>query len=199
VFTSDNGPAINKGSRGGKSYPLQGGKGLPSEGGFRVPCVMRWPGRIAPGRLSGEIITAMDIMPTFSEAIGVTIPGDHTIDGRSVLDVITGVENAQSPHNAFFYYSKGRLRAVRQGPWKLLFQHRDGAATPWRLFNLATDISETTDVKSDHPDIVDQLTELAQQKRAELGDAGTGQTGEARRPLGRVDKRGRVEDVYMME
>lgn len=145
VFTSDNGPAI------GSAGPLKGRKGSTFEGGQREPTVVRWPGKIPAGNANDELMTAMDLLPTFTRLAGAEIPSDRVIDGKDVWPVLTG--EAKSPHKAFFYHRHDKLEAVRSGPWKL--RVKDGK--PLALYNLSDDIGETTNVRKDNPTVVKKL------------------------------------------
>jgi len=182
IFTSDNG---SRGDRGGSNQPLKGGKFNTWEGGLRVPCIMRWPGTIPVGRVSPEIVTSMDFLPTLARLTGAEPPADRIIDGKDVAALITGKPGAVSPHDAFFYYLGDRLQAVRSGPWKL-HVWRDGAALR-ELYNLETDLGETRNVAADHPEMVRELEAKADSIREDIGDAARGITGRNCRPVGRVD------------
>lgn len=129
IFTSDNGslgdrppPWGSKEPLGGSNLPLRGAKGRTWEGGQRVPGIVRWPGRIAPGQVSDEIVTAMDLYPTLAALCGGAVPDDRIIDGRDISGVLLSGE--ASPHEAFFYYWMNHLEAVRSGRWKLHFSKR---------------------------------------------------------------------------
>ena len=78
-LTSDNG---SRGDHGGSNAPLRGAKTSTWEGGQRVPCIMRWPGRITPGQVTAEVATAMDFLPTFAGVAGASLP-DKKIDART--------------------------------------------------------------------------------------------------------------------
>ncbi|WP_442512194.1 sulfatase family protein [Novipirellula sp. SH528] len=165
IFTSDNGqarPPVGIGSPG----PLKGSKGTTWEGGLRVPTVIRWPGKIAPGSDNDELLTAMDLLPTFANLAGAEIPTDRKIDGKDIWPVLT--EGAESPHEVFFYYRVNSLQAVRSGKWKLQTggprQHGGGKA----LFNLAADIGETTNVAAQHPEVVERLRAYAKALNKDL-------------------------------
>jgi arylsulfatase A-like enzyme len=190
IFTSDNGSLGNKpppwGSEeplGGSNDPLRGAKASTWEGGQRVPGIVRWPAKVAPGRVSDEVVTAMDLYPTLAAVCGGQTPTDRIIDGRDIQDL--WYDDAPSPHEAFFYYSMNDLEAVRSGRWKLHFSKR-GKERP-ALFDLDADIGETTDVIADHPDVVDRLEALAEGARAALGDARLDRVGAEIRPAGRVE------------
>ena len=81
IFTSDNG-----GLRGPtQNAPLRSGKGFPYEGGIRVPLLVRWPARVRPGSVSHEPVISVDLLPTILEALGVPLPAQPAIDGRSLV------------------------------------------------------------------------------------------------------------------
>jgi arylsulfatase A-like enzyme len=178
VFTTDNGPTkTGRGSAG----PLQGRKATVFEGGFRVPCLMRWPGRIPAGTVTNEIASAMDLLPTFARLAGEPVPNDRVLDGRDIWPVISGRPGATSPHEAFYYFGGNRLWGVRSGRWKLLYerermpddppgeyQRRTGPIVRQGLFDLEDDIGETTDVAEQHPEVTARLQAMADRFEGEL-------------------------------
>ena len=164
IYTSDNGPWLSKGKHGGNSKPLRDGKFNTWEGGFRMPCVMRWPGRIPAGKVCAEMTLSMDLAPTIAALAGADLPDGYELDGRSVLPLLEGRPGATTPHEAFFYYKGRSLEAVRSGKWKLILYQGAEKGQPGRpleLYDLASDIGETRDVAKDHPDVVQRLTALA--------------------------------------
>jgi arylsulfatase len=198
MFASDNGPDLSI-RHSGDSYPLRGGKGEYFEGGVRVPCIVRWPGRIPRKSVSSEMVTTMDILPTFALLADAEIQGDRTIDGRDVRPILSGDDGARSPHEAFFYYHKERLVAVRSGKWKLMFERNSEVhiATlkernariklgPEALYDLENDISESKNVLEQNPAVVERLMALARTMRADLGDENTGWPAANQRPAGWV-------------
>ncbi|HJN13035.1 MAG TPA: sulfatase [Pirellulaceae bacterium] len=88
VFTSDNGPWLPYGIDGGSPGPLRGGKGSEFEGGMRVPGIFWWPKKIPAGRRTSEIASNMDLLPTFAELAGASLPADRVIDGRSLWPLV---------------------------------------------------------------------------------------------------------------
>ena len=168
VFTSDNGPWNLKGSEkskekgntnrgvGGSAFPLRGHKFQFWEGGVREPCVMWWPGKIPAGKTSGEIAGTIDLLPTFAELTGASLGNEVPIDGKSIVPLIEGQEGSKSPHETWFYGTKG----VRKGNWKLL---------GGELFDLEADLSETTDLSKKLPEVVAELTRLLGHHRSDLG------------------------------
>ena len=139
---------------------------------MREPTVIRWPLGIRAGSDSDELLSAMDILPTFANLIGAKIPDDRIIDGKDILPVLT--QGADSPHEYFFYSHWGTLEAVRWKDWKLRIIEGEES-----LYNLKDDISETTNIKEQHPDIVSQLKKAMEEFDAEI-------TANAR-PVGKVE------------
>ncbi|MBL8793965.1 MAG: sulfatase [Planctomycetia bacterium] len=122
IFTSDNGPFLSYGSHAGSAGPLRGGKLTAFEGGVRMPCLMRWPGKIPAGTVCDELSATIDLLPTIAKLIGGKLSG-NTIDGRDIGPLLAGKAGAKSPHEAYFYYNGSELHAIRAGDWKLHFPH----------------------------------------------------------------------------
>ena len=115
IFSSDNGPWYS-GSTGG----LRGMKGNTWEGGIRVPCIARWPGKIAPGRVSHEPAIMMDLFTTTLATAGIPVPKDRPIDGKDIFPLFAS--DVKSPHEALFSMAGESLKTVRSGRWKLHVQ-----------------------------------------------------------------------------
>ncbi|MFC2113484.1 sulfatase [Bacteroidota bacterium] len=122
IFLSDNGPWLSYGEHAGSSLPLRGGKLTCFEGGVRVPCIMKWPGKIPENSVCDELLTSMDLLPTIVSIVGAEL-SQHKIDGKNILPLLTAESEAISPHKAFYYYAGTELHAVRSGDWKLHFPH----------------------------------------------------------------------------
>ena len=167
---------------------------------MRVPCIMRWPGRIPGQSVCHELAANMDILPTVAKLTGAALP-ERRIDGLDLSPLILGREGAVSPHPCFYYFWQKELRAVRQGKWKLQFAHVDretpdpkqpgngghrGATMdverPLALYNLEDTADESVDVASVYPQVVSALSALAEAARKDLGDALQRKTGENVRP-----------------
>ena len=148
MFTSDNGPS---GGSGGKATPLRGRKGTTFEGGMREPTVIRWTGKIPAGQVNDEMMTAMDLLPTFANLAGAEIPADRMIDGKDIWSTIVG--KSSTPHEAFFYYRDNSLNAVRSGKWKLHL--KDGK--PNQLCDLENDIGEKENLIKSQPQVAQRL------------------------------------------
>jgi len=166
---------------------------------------MRWPGKIPAGTVCREMAATIDILPTVAGLVGVELPDDRIIDGKDIWPLISGQPGAKTPHEVYcYYYYATELHAVRSGPWKLHFPHRyrslDGrpggtGGMPVRytmkrtgpgleLYNLETDIGETTNVAEQHPEVVKRLEALAEKAREDLGDKLTKRKGKNVRPHG---------------
>lgn len=158
LFTADNGPAI------GKAGPLKGRKGSTFEGGMREATVIRWPNKIPAGRDNGELMTTMDLLPTFAKLAGAKIPADRIIDGKDVWPVLAG--KAKTPHEKFFYHRGNELKAVRSGNWKLHINK----GKPTALFDLATDIGEKKNVLKQQSKVVKRLNGYLQEFAKDIAE-----------------------------
>ena len=147
---------------------------------MREPCIVRWKGKIQPGSTCSELATTMDILPTFANLTGDSIPNDRITDGKDIRPLLFSDPGAVSPHEVFFYYRQNTLNAVRSGFWKLHLNEK-------LLFNLDEDIGETQDCYKDQPEIVKRLNEYADACREDIGDAGVGVQGRNCRPVGSVE------------
>jgi arylsulfatase A-like enzyme len=116
------------------------------EGGLRVPCIVRWPGEIPPGTVSGEFLTAMDIFPTLVRAAGLEPPEGVVLDGFDVLPVLQG--KAPSPRREMFWQRRGD-RAARVGRWKWVDSARGSG-----LFDLQSDLGEEHDLSAEKPEVL---------------------------------------------
>jgi len=207
IFASDNGPWLSYGHHAGSSGPLREGKGTNWEGGTRVPCIMRWPGRLPRGQTNDALFMNIDLFPTLARRVGAPLP-PHRIDGLDVWPLLSGQPGATNPHAAYFYYyHQGQLEAVTTGDgrWKLQLPHafrtlagRPGGTngipvkyaqarvTSPELYDLQNDPGETTDVAAQQPATVQRLLALAEAARDDLGDTRTKRVGRGLREPGRV-------------
>ncbi|HVR83417.1 MAG TPA: sulfatase [Planctomycetota bacterium] len=195
LYTSDNGPWLTQGRNGGVAGPLRGGKGGTYEGGVREPTIAWWPGHIAPGSSCDAVLGNIDILPTLVHLAGGAVPTDRKIDGADFSPLLLG-RTTESPRPAHFYFNGNRLEAIRSGPWKLAVAPQSehaakekaeapGGKAPFvpKLYNLAMDPGESTDVAADHPNEVKRLQEFAAEMDADLGLT---KAGPGVRPPGRV-------------
>ncbi|NOX98011.1 MAG: sulfatase [Nitrospirae bacterium] len=182
VFTSDNGSRAR--GEGGSNEPLRGTKGTTWEGGQRVPCIMRWPAKIPAGKVCKELVTAMDFYPTFASLADVRLPEDKIIDGKDILPLMLNRTGEKSPHEAFFYYMKNDIEAVRNGKWKLHIRKNRNEVK--ELYNLEADIGESNNVYYEFPEVVKDLTAKIGLCREDIGDEAIGMEGKNIRPIGRI-------------
>lgn len=173
VFTSDNGPLYDR--LGGtdteffnSAAGFRGRKGSFYEGGFRVPCLVRWPGKIKAGSMSDRVTGFEDWMPTLLELIGEKAATPKAIDGVSFAPTLLG--RKQSPRPFLYRESPGYggQQCVRVGDWKLVRHHlnpelrqaRQPAPTT-ELYNIGRDPHEATDVAQQNPAVVKTLSSIA--------------------------------------
>ncbi|MDA0193511.1 MAG: sulfatase-like hydrolase/transferase [Bacteroidetes bacterium] len=187
-FVSDNGPWLTTDTvrSAGSAWPLRGSKFNTFEGGHRVPAIVKYPGKIPAGRVSNELVSSMDILPTIAHITGASMPDERVIDGKNIWPILSAEEGAESPHKVLYGYHGKNLQTIRKGNWKLHLprtpqsvpfyaQHKWGRATidslsAPMLFNLEQDVKEQINVVSEFPEIVKDLLVEAKTARAELGD-----------------------------
>jgi arylsulfatase A-like enzyme len=175
-FTSDNGAYL--GSAPPREFfdsngMLRGDKRDLYEGGIRIPMIARWPGKVPAGRVSEQVWAFWDFLPTAAELAG--LPAPKNIDGSSILPALLG--KPQKSHECL-YWDYGHVRktykqAVRVGNWKGV---RNGAKSPVEIYNLASDLSETKNVASKHPQIVSQIEEIMKTAPSDSEDYPIGET-----------------------
>ncbi|MBF8177744.1 MULTISPECIES: arylsulfatase [Oxalobacteraceae] len=173
MYSTDNGPHMNSWPDGGMT-PFRSEKNSNWEGAFRVPLIVRWPGKIEAGKVSNEIVQHHDWLPTFLDIAGepdivekvkkgVTAGGrkyKNHLDGMNLLPYLTGKEK-ESPRKLFVYFSDdGDVLGIRYDHWKIVFmeQRCKGTMQIWaepftplrlpKLFNLRTDPYERADITS---------------------------------------------------
>lgn len=188
VFSSDNGPEQTGGAPR-KKLDDETGPGLGSyysvgttggmkgrkrslfEGGVRIPFFVRWPGKAPAGRIDMQtVITAVDLLPTFCAAAGVTLPQEYQPDGENMLPAFLGETiTRKSP---IFWEWKGNPRgdnwprlAVRDGDWKLVMT---GDRSRVELYDIPNDRFEQDNLADRHPDVVQRLAEAALQWKSTL-------------------------------
>jgi len=186
IFTSDNGSRAR--DEGGSNAPLRGTKAQTWEGGQRVPCIMRWPGKIADGTTCDGIASSIDLFATLAEIAGAPLPADTTLDSISLVETL--FEGKATKRDVFAYYRGPNLEAVRKGDWKLHFCKigwapggPDNTVSP-ELYNLRDDVGEANNVYNRHPAIVAEIEVAAEQFRRVLGDRRLDRIGTEIREVG---------------
>lgn len=167
IFTSDNGPHEEGGADPtffGRDGKLRGLKRQVYEGGIRIPFIVSWPGVVAPGTESDRQIVFYDIMPTLSDLLDVDLAeaynGTET-DGISFLPTLLGEEQPERDYLYWEFHETDQI-GVRKGDWKLIVV----GGKP-RLYNLKDDISETTDIADQHPEIVNEMLLIIKDQHTE--------------------------------
>ena len=144
IFFSDNG-----GGGAADNAPLRGRKGQMFEGGIRVPCIVRWPGKIPAGTASNEFLTSLEIFPMLCAATGAAPAKGVKLDGFDMLPVLQGKK--KSPREEMFW--QRRLdKGTRVGHWKWVESSRGNG-----LFDLRTDLSEKHDLSEAKPEILKMM------------------------------------------
>lgn len=181
VFTSDNGPLYDQ--LGGtdtdffdSAAGFRGRKGSLYEGGVRVPCVIRWKGRIAPGSTSDRVTGFEDWLPTLLELMGEKQKIPAGLDGISFAPTLLG---QPQPPRPFLYRetpSYGGQQSVRVGNLKAVRQRLNPGPKaklqpgPIELYDLAYDPAEATDLAARRPDVVWQMSDLLDAQHTKSDD-----------------------------
>ena len=158
IFTSDNGPegdgvtGRTRGSTGG----LRGRKRSVYQGGIRVPGILRWPGRVRPGSTSDEPIIGSDIFTTLCTIAKIPLPNDRPIDGANFLPALDGGKiERKTPMYWRCNIAPEELKiSMRQGDWTIL---ADEKLTKFELYNLKSDVKQTTDLAGKEPERFEQM------------------------------------------
>jgi arylsulfatase len=173
MYSTDNGPHMNSWPDAGMT-PFRSEKNTNWEGAYRVPAILRWPGRIKPGQVSNEIVAHHDMLPTILAVAGDAQAseklrtgykiGDMTykvhLDGYNLVPYLTG-QATKGPRESFFYINDDQqVVALRYDNWKIVFmeQRANGQLLLWanpftnlrvpKIFNLRTDPYERADITS---------------------------------------------------
>ena len=177
IFSSDNGPVYDDGYEDGTtvhtstqevdrghdaSGPYRGGKYQIYEGGTRVPFIVKWPGRIKPGK-SDALVNQIDFIASFADLLGIRLEADQAIDSRNTMSALLGQKDVGLP----YMIEEARGIALRRGPWKYIAPSGKNVSA---LYNLDSDVDEQNDVAKDNPAVADEMREILQR----LSDAEEG-------------------------
>lgn len=191
MFTSDNGPAITPHHPHGSAGPLRDKKGSMYEGGIRVPGLVRWPGQTKPGSVSDEPVCGVDVLPTLCAAANISAPSDRKLDGTSFLTLLAG-ESVKRSTPLYWHFNRASSAmkiAIRVGDWKLLAAldknpkardnniteqseqyFKSAEPTTFELYNLKTDLAETTNLIDKEPSKFAELKAALLAKYHEVRD-----------------------------
>lgn len=168
IYFSDNGPNTWRWNGG-----MRGRKGSTDEGGVRVPCMIRWPGRISAGRRVPQIAAAIDLLPTLASLTGVRFQPMKPIDGIDLSPLLLGTATATSwPDRLIFAHQAGKVSVRNQ---RFILDDRG------RLYDLASDLGQTQDVSAQYPQVAKGLRETVERFR---GEALSGEKDDRPLPVG---------------
>ena len=181
IYTTDNGPwcqsryTERKAKKGhhpegsifwGNPGHLRGGKASAYEAGSRVPCIIRWPGKVPANRVSGAVFSTLDLLPTFAHLAGFEVPDDRIIDGVDQTDLLLGKSETGSRDGFVYDQFRTHFMGIRHGKWKLLMPGRkevapgflmDFGSNSYELYDLEADPGETNDLATENPEVVENL------------------------------------------
>ncbi len=174
IFSSDNGPVWYDADVRRLGHDscgvLRGMKADAWEAGHRMPFIVRWPGKVKEGSVSDQMVCFTDVLATFAEVVGRTLPDDAGPDSFSFLPALLGEQAETKPIRTYLPIASGRgMMTIRRGPWKLITGLGSGGFSqprsvkpqpgepPMQLYDLSKDLSETTNLYTQHPEIVKEL------------------------------------------
>ena len=167
LMTSDNGCASYIGVKELEaqghypSGPLRDYKASVYEGGHREPFIVRWPGVVKPGSECHQYVQQADLLATLAEIWGAKLPENAGEDSFSLLPLLKGGDQPIRPHGV--NTACNGVPSIRQGNWKLVLEADTATGQPVQLFNLETDLAETTNVAAQHVERVTQMRALLEQ------------------------------------
>jgi arylsulfatase A-like enzyme len=155
MFMSDNGGAPSLGASNGS---FRGGKGFPWEGGIRVPALIRWPGMLEAGTFYDGRVTIEDLLPTFTEAVGVPLDAPKPLDGQSVWPALAEGGEVVERDAVLGTYGRGKLQlAFFSGQWKLVQVSAPRQDLQFHLFDIRNDPNEESDLAAEYPEEFERL------------------------------------------
>ena len=190
MFSSDNGPEVRSVIRMRADHghdgarPWRGVKRDQWEGGHRVPFIVRWPGKTAPGTTAGQTVCLTDVMATCAAISGAKLPDNAAEDSFDLLPVLLGKEGSAQVRPYTLHQTISLALAIRRGPWKYLDHRGSGGnnydkgelkpfalpetapVAPGQLYNLETDPGEKVNLYFQHPEIAKELKTLLDESKA---------------------------------
>lgn len=169
MFASDNGPHAAGGANPEYFNSAAGMRGIKRdlyEGGIRTAFIAKWPAQIKAGSKSDLVSTFWDIMPTFAEAAGATVP--NKIDGISFFPELTG--KGKQKHHEYLYWEfnvRGGRQAVRMGDWKAVQYELYKGKRDLELYDLSKDVNETNNIADENPEIIAKMKQILKEAHTE--------------------------------
>ncbi|MFN0197319.1 MAG: sulfatase-like hydrolase/transferase [Planctomycetaceae bacterium] len=156
--TSDNSPAQGTPAREyfSSTSELRMEPGKMYEGSLRIPCVIRWPGKVKPDQSIAYPGTLCDLYPTIADMAGA-MRRNRNIDGRSLVKALQGTSMDRPDILYWQMNSPEFTQSVRKGDWKVVRPARIKGLQDLELYNLKSDPGETTNVAADHPDVLKSM------------------------------------------
>jgi arylsulfatase A-like enzyme len=159
IFTSDNGGLLMEMAT--SNEPLRLGKGYPYEGGIRIPAIFCWPGRLPSGVVLDNQVISMDLFPTLCDVAGISLQEGIPMDGINLMPLMEyGTQLKRQSLFWHFPHYRGQdispYSIIRRGDWKLIRRYEGELS---ELYNLGNDLSETSNLSEEHPDLVRSLEE----------------------------------------
>lgn len=157
AFLSDNGGKL---SLGATNRPLKEGKGSVCEGGHRVPMFFHWPQNIPAGKRFDYPVSTLDFYPTFARLAQAEVPVGKQLAGIDIWEDLVAGRNPRQDEMIFVLHHRDGLSDVgaRKGQWKI----RRTGNTPWKLFNIADDMTESNDLSGQHPERLKRMVAEAE-------------------------------------
>ncbi len=149
IFTSDNGPEMME-PWTGSAGPWRGSYFTALEGSLRAPFIMRWPGKVAEGRVSNEIVHEMDLFTTFANISGGKVPTDRAIDGIDQTAFFTG-KQGQSNRDSVVVYVGKELFGVKWHDWKMMSKEMDSGEKPIKQYSIPHIYNLLLDPREERP------------------------------------------------
>jgi arylsulfatase A-like enzyme len=180
IVTSDNGSTMQPMKKFDHlpNAHLRGRKSDVWDGGHRIPFIARWPRVVAPGTVSNETLCLTDLLATCFGILGDTLPDDAGEDSYNMLPALQGRTAGKPIREATVHHSIDGMFAIRQGPWKLVLGQGSGGWSsqgmtftpgdpPGQLYNMTEDPSETTNLYTERPELVEHLAGLLEKYKRE--------------------------------
>ncbi|HCD0607977.1 TPA: sulfatase-like hydrolase/transferase [Salmonella enterica subsp. enterica serovar Infantis] len=171
IFSSDNGPWLRYAAMGasGSSSPYREGKGSTFEGGMRVPGIIKWSGKIKPGK-TDEMMSTLDLLPTLASITHSTLPKTDLdgVDNSAML-----LNDKKSARTVMPFLARGKVQAYRSGDYKINFYESASlgalkALDKPSMYNLKTDVAETNDISANEPETYVKLLQEAKNYKDSL-------------------------------
>jgi arylsulfatase A-like enzyme len=176
MVTSDNGARLT--NYDGRDYghkscgDLRGQKADIWDGGHREPFVARWPGHIAPGSVSDDLVCLGDLMATCAEIVGYDLPVNSAQDSFSMVPALTDRPATGPVREALVHHSGAGMFSLRQGQWKAIMglgsggfseprsQEPEPGGPEGQLYDMSGDLQETRNLWQEQPEVVEELHDL---------------------------------------